>query len=261
MSLNGQVAVVTGSTSGIGNGIASALASRGCSLIITGLADQETINRVVTTIKSEYKVEATFVPGDLCSVEAIEEFCKQVLQLYPAGIDILVNNAGVQHLDLVEDYPTEKWDTMVAVSLSAPFHLMKAFVPGMKAKGWGRIVNISSQMGIISGPGKAPYSAVKAGLIGLAKGVALEGAPHGITCNCICPGFADAPIFRATAEKIAKEQNISTEEALRRGFSKNPTGKPVTISEIAELAMFMCSDAGASMNGSAVVMDAGFTSQ
>ncbi|XP_060080373.1 D-beta-hydroxybutyrate dehydrogenase-like [Ylistrum balloti] len=261
MSMQGKVAVVTGSTSGIGYGIATALASRGCSLIITGLADQATIDQVITTLKSDYKVEATFVPGDLRSVTSIENFCKQVLELYPTGVDILINNAGVQHLDLVEDYPTEKWDMMVAVSLSAPFHLMKAFLPGMKTKGWGRIVNMSSQMGMISGPGKAPYSAVKAGLIGLAKGVALEGAAHGITCNCICPGFADAPIFNRTAEKMAKEQNITTEEALRRGFAKNPTGKPVTISEIAELAMFMCSDAGASMTGSAVLMDAGFTSQ
>ncbi|OWF54481.1 uncharacterized protein LOC110444928 [Mizuhopecten yessoensis] len=261
MSLKGKVAVVTGSTTGIGYGIATALAARGSALIITGLADQDTIDRVIGTIKSEHKVDATFVPGDLCSVTSLERLCKKVLELYPGGVDILINNAGIQHLDLVENYPTEKWDSMMAVSLSAPFHLMKAFIPGMKAKGWGRIVNMSSQMAMISGPGKAPYSAVKAGLVGLSKGVALEGAAHGVTCNCICPGFADAPMFTTTAKKIAKEQNISTEEALRIGFAKNPIGKPVKISEIAELAMFMCSEAGASMTGSAVVMDAGFTSQ
>lgn len=258
-----RVALVTGSTSGIGLGVADHLAAKGCNIILTGLGDQDVIDNIVAEFKRKYEnIKIDYVPCDLLKPEEIIEFCKTVKNLYPDGVDILVNNAGIQYTALIEDYPKDKWDMMIGVTLTAPYMLIKEFVPDMKRKGWGRIINMSSQMGIISAVEKAPYSAAKAGLIGLTKGVALETAAHGVTCNAICPGFTDAPMFQNQINTYAKKHNMSYDQARTEIFTTaQPNKKPVTIDEISELAVFLCSSGADSITGSSLVIDGGFTAR
>ena len=261
--MENRVAVVTGSTSGIGLGIAHHLADKGCHIILTGLGEQTIIDNLVEEFKKKYtNIKVNYVPCDLLKTEEITGFCKAVKSLYPDGIDILVNNAGIQYTASIEDYPKDQWDMMIGITMTAPYMLMKEFIPDMKKKGWGRIINMSSQMGIISAPEKAPYSAAKAGLIGLTKGVALETAPHGITCNAICPGFADAPIFHNQIRTYAQQHSLSYDQAMAEIFkTAHPTQKPVTIEQISELALFLCSSGADSITGTSLLMDGGNTAR
>ncbi|XP_071086019.1 D-beta-hydroxybutyrate dehydrogenase-like isoform X3 [Haliotis cracherodii] len=166
--MDGKVALVTGSTTGIGLGIANHLAEKGCSIILTGLGSQELINSILEDFK-KYKGRVDYVPADLIDPVSIATFCDKVCDIHPDGVDILVNNAGIQYVRAVEDYPLEKWNEMIAITMTAPFLLTKHFLSRMKQKGWGRIINMSSQMAVISTQGKAPYSAAKAGLVGFTK--------------------------------------------------------------------------------------------
>lgn len=262
MSLEGKIAIVTGSTSGIGLGIARTLADNGCSVILTGLGELSVIESLLQDFMSKYKGRTEFIDCDLKSVASIGEFCNKVSALYPDGIDILVNNAGIQYVAPIEEYPIEKWDEMMAVNLSAPFHLIRYFLPGMKKKEWGRIINIASQMWIISQQGKVPYTVSKGGLAAMSKGVALEAAAYGVTSNAICPSYVDSPIAQAQIEALRKKQRIATyEEAKKKFYDCHPTKKPVTIQQVADLVIFLCSSGADSMTGSPIVMDAGNTSQ
>ncbi|KAK3605587.1 hypothetical protein CHS0354_005894 [Potamilus streckersoni] len=260
--MDGKIALITGSTRGIGLGIARRLAENGCYIVLTGLGDQQSIDKIVQEFQSSYSVKVNFVPGDLRDPSSIRQLCEKVTELYPEGIDILLNNAGIQHVAAIDEYPVEKWDDMMAISLTAPFYLIRHFLPYMKKKGWGRIINTASQMAVISAPGKAPYSAAKAGLVGLTKGVALEAAEYGVTCNAICPGFADTQILEGQARMLSEKMNITCEEAKQKFFaSKHPTQKLVEINQIAGMVLFLCSPDADNVTGSSLMMDGGFTIQ
>lgn len=231
--MDGKIALVTGSTSGIGLGIAHLLAKQGCSVILTGLGEEALINKIVQDFKSNYKSKIDFVPVDLRSVSSIHTFCAAVTSIYPEGVDILVNNAGIQHVAPIEEYPDSKWEELMAVNLSAPFHMIKYFLPFMKKKGWGRIINVASMVGVITIPQRTVYGTTKAGVIGLSRGVSMEAAPYGVTCNAICPGFTDAPVVETRVRDFAKEHNLSEEEAKKQLFaSLNPTKIPITIDQV-----------------------------
>ncbi|XP_067668753.1 D-beta-hydroxybutyrate dehydrogenase-like isoform X2 [Haliotis asinina] len=260
--MEGKVALVTGSTSGFGLGIANQLAAKGCSIILTGLGSQELIDSIVNDFKSKYTSRVDFVPVDLRTTESVQGFCDKVTSLYPNGVDILVNNAGTIYNAPVEELPLDKWNDVMTVSVTSPFLLIKHFLPGMKRKGWGRIINMSSQMGVISLAGRSAYCASRSGLIGLSRCVALEAAPYGITCNAICPGFANAPMSHGLIRDYANKNNLTFDEAMQVFVEKNnPTKKPVEINEICGLVEFLCSSSACNMTGAPILVDAGFTSQ
>lgn len=261
MSLSGKVALVTGSTSGIGLGIAERLASASCDVIITGFGEQSVIDGIVERIKSNSGVGCQFLGADLKDETSITEMCRQVQTLYPAGVDILVNNAGFQHVCPIDEYPVSVWHDMIAVQLTAPFLLIKHCLPYMKNKGWGRIVNTSSQMGLISAPGKVPYSVVKSGLIGLTKGTALECAEFEVTVNAICPGFVETDLVKQQIADIAKEKSITYEKSRTEFFNRHPNKKPISVEEVAHLVHFLCSPEAGSITGSSYSIDAGYTAQ
>ncbi|GFR96369.1 D-beta-hydroxybutyrate dehydrogenase [Elysia marginata] len=207
--LTGKIALVTGSTSGIGLCL---LASRGCSVVLTGLVSLEKGQEQVEEFTRKYTGKFHFLEGDFSRSEEVEKLGQDVLSIYSDGIDILVNCAGIPGRSPIEQMTTEHWQMTMAINLTAPFLLTRSFFPSMKKKGWGRIINISSTMGLVAGYGKAAYCSTKSGLLGLTRVTALEGAPHGVTCNAICPSFTDAPMCYSIIEKDAKEQGISFEE-------------------------------------------------
>ncbi|KAL4220575.1 hypothetical protein ACF0H5_020973 [Mactra antiquata] len=257
-----RVAFVTGSTSGIGLGIVRKFASLGYDIIITGICEQSVIDEIQKEFKQNYKGECTYVSADFTNQDEIQAMCENIIKKYPNGIDILVNNAGFQHVAMVDEYPIKIWNDMIAVHLTASFLLIRFFLPFMKKKGWGRIVNTSSQMGLISTPGKTPYSAAKAGLIGLAKGTALEAAPYGITCNCICPGYVETELVIKQIKKMALDENKSFEDKRSEFFgSIHPTKKAVSIDQVAGLVSYLCSDEAGSTTGSSISIDGGYTAQ
>ncbi|XP_060608059.1 D-beta-hydroxybutyrate dehydrogenase-like [Ruditapes philippinarum] len=256
-----RVALVTGSTSGIGLAISRRFALSGHDVIITGIAEQEAIDKILDEFKN-YKVRCSYVGGDFTKEEDMMKLCKDITAIYPEGIDILINNAGFQHVCSIDEYPIDIWNKMVAVHLTASFLLIKYFVPYMKKKGWGRIVNTSSQMGLISTPGKTPYSAVKAALIGLAKGTALETAEYGITCNAICPGYVETDLVTKQIHVMAEKEEKSFEQKRNEFFgSVHPSKKPVTVEQVSGLVLYLCSDDAASTTGSAISIDGGYTAQ
>ncbi|KAL5017514.1 hypothetical protein ScPMuIL_007103 [Solemya velum] len=260
--LKTQVALVTGSTSGIGQGVAESLASRGCNVILNGFGDPNAIKTIQNDIESKYNVEADFVDGDLSKQEEIQKLCQQIDELYPKGIDILVNNAGLQHVSPVEEFPVERWDLLIAVMLSAPFHLTRHFLPKMKTKGWGRIVNLASIHGIVASPNKAAYVSAKHGVLGLTKVVALEAATSGVTCNALCPGFVETEIFKKQIEARAQQEGCSYNEAKRLILQLvHPTMEPVGVDQVSEYVAFICSRAADQMTGSIMTMDGGWTAR
>ncbi|KAI0216270.1 D-beta-hydroxybutyrate dehydrogenase [Lamellibrachia satsuma] len=258
-----KVALVTGSTSGIGLAIALALAKRGCDVIVTGLnaADDPVVDAIKSQLSS-LNVRAEYVGGDLGHLSDIERLCQESIKMFPGGVDILVNNAGFNVVGVVEDFPDDAWDDMVAVMLTAPFRLVKRLVSHMKTKGWGRIINICSQMAVISTPGKSVYSACKAGLAGFTRGVALEAAEYGVTCNAVCPTFADTPILRCQIQDKVNTQGISYELALKTFTDQVPTKKLCTVEQIADLVVFMTlSEASGMINGVDYLIDGGYVAQ
>ncbi|XP_041358969.1 D-beta-hydroxybutyrate dehydrogenase-like isoform X2 [Gigantopelta aegis] len=229
--MEGKTALVTGSTSGIGLGIANHLAEKGCNLILTGLGEQHLIDSIIADFKKKYKGRVDFVPANLSDTNSIAELCTQVSAIYPEGVDILVNNAGIQYVCPIDKYPLDMWNDMMTITVTASFMLIKHFLPKMKERGWGRIVNMSSQMAHVSAVGKAPYSTAKAALIGLTKGVAVECGEYGVTVNAICPGFVDAPMARRQIDAMAAEKGITTDEAKGMFEGMHLTKKAVKISE------------------------------
>ncbi|XP_064615072.1 D-beta-hydroxybutyrate dehydrogenase-like [Liolophura sinensis] len=258
----GKAVLVTGSTSGIGQATARMFLSRGNDVIVTGIADQQTIDDVMKEFKT-LPGKATFVPVNLRDVNSIQAFCEEVDKLYPNGIDVLVNNAGAIFNGPVDEIPKDKWNEVIAVNLSAPFHLIKHFLPAMRRKGWGRIVNMSSQLGLgISMPGRAPYSASKTGLVGLTKAVALDAALCGVTCNAVCPGFCVTSMTDKLFQEYAEKWGIPVLEAKERFIREgHPTGKATEISHITDYIWFLCSPGADNMTGTAVPLDGGNTSR
>ena len=251
--LSGKVAVVTGSTSGIGLGIARALAGAGADVVLNGFGDAAAIQQ---QLKSEFKVRVSHDPADMAQPAEIRRMIER------ASPDILVNNAGIQHVAPVEEFPDERWDAVIAINLSASFHAIKAALPHMRKRGWGRIINIASAHGLVASAHKAAYVTSKHGIVGLTKVVALETAATGVTCNAICPGWVLTPLVQKQIDDLAQRERISGEEAKRRLLAeKQPSGEFATPGEIGALTLFLCSDGAAQIRGASLSIDGGWTAQ
>ncbi|KAK7487797.1 hypothetical protein BaRGS_00020938, partial [Batillaria attramentaria] len=258
--LTGRVALVTGSTSGIGLGIAASLAKRGCDIILHGFGDADVIQHAKKTIEG-HQVRSHVDQTDLCDPSSINKLATSISSIFPEGIDILVNNAGFQSVSGVTEFPLDVWQKMLAVHLTAPFLLIQQLLPNMAKKGWGRIINVSSIHGLVASPYKAAYVSAKHGVIGLTKVVALEAARTGVTCNAVCPGWVETPLFIKQAETRSKEQSISYEDARRQMVGNHPTEEPVKVEDVGELVAFVCSPAASQMTGSSLVVDGGWTAR
>ncbi|WP_439486567.1 3-hydroxybutyrate dehydrogenase [Blastomonas fulva] len=259
--LKGLNAIVTGSTSGIGLGIANVLASKGANLVITGFGDADAIEKERAGLAAKYGVEVVYSNADMSKpddVKVMVELCVEKL----GSVDILVNNAGIQHTDAVEDFPADKWHQVIAINLSGIFFAIQAALPHMKAKGFGRIINIGSVHGLIASKHKAAYVAAKHGVVGLSKVVALENAGTGITSNTICPGWVHTPLVQKQIEAMAADQGISVEAATEKLLiEKQPSKQFATPEQMGELAAFLSSEAAAQITGTAIPVDGGWTAQ
>jgi 3-hydroxybutyrate dehydrogenase len=258
-SLAGRVAVVTGSTSGIGLEIARALAGAGADVVINGLGDQKETEALCNEIVAEHGVKAVFDSANL--VDPVEARKLIVRSVWKFGkVDILVNNAGIQHVNHIENFPDEKWDAIIALNLSAAFHTTKASFGAMKSNGFGRIINIASAHGLVASPFKSAYVAAKHGVVGLTKTVALEGAEFGVTCNAICPGYVWTPLVESQIDSTAMARSLTREEVIRDVLlAAQPTKRFAEAGEIAALAVFLASDSGKSITGAALPVDGGWT--
>src|SRR5215469_7484644 len=221
----GMTAIVTGSTSGIGLGIAHALASGGCNIMLNGFGDASAIEAEQKDIAEKFDVEVAFSPADLSQQAEVSEMIDVATRRF-GRVDILVNNAGIQHTAPIDDFPVEKWDAIIAINLSSNFHAIRAVIPQMKRRNWGRIINIASAHGLVASAGKAAYVAAKHGVVGLTKVVAIETADHGITCNAICPGWVMTPLVAQQVEARAKALGKSFDEAKQEFVAeKQPMGR------------------------------------
>jgi 3-hydroxybutyrate dehydrogenase len=257
--LEGETAIVTGSTSGIGLGIARALAKRGANVVLNGFGDAGEIEIVRASLAMENEVEVAYDGADMSRPEAIVRMIEGAAAHF-GRIDILVNNAGIQHVSPIEEFPPAKWDAILAINLSAAFHTTRAVLAGMKARRWGRIVNIASAHALVASPFKSAYVAAKHGVLGLTKVTALEGAEHGITCNAVCPGYVWTPLVEKQIDDQARSHGIPREQVIRDVLlAKQPTKRFVTVEEIGALTAFLCSDAAASITGTALPVDGGWT--
>jgi 3-hydroxybutyrate dehydrogenase len=259
--LKGRTALVTGSTSGIGLAIARALAQAGANLMLNGFGDKETIEKARAGIETEFGVKAHHSGADMSKSSEIAELVRATEKEFGA-LDILVNNAGIQHVANIEDFPPEKWDAIIAINLSSSFHTIRAALPGMKRRRWGRIINIASAHGLVASGQKAAYVAAKHGLVGLTKVVAIETANAGITCNAICPGWVLTPLVAQQIEARAKQHGQSFDEAKVELVSeKQPMHAYTTPENIGALAVFLAGDAAATITGSAYSIDGGWVAQ
>ncbi|MGZ9083504.1 MAG: 3-hydroxybutyrate dehydrogenase [Rhodoplanes sp.] len=258
--LNGKAAVVTGSTSGIGLGIARAFAREGIHVVLNGFGDKAEIEAERARIERECKVKAFYSPADLTKPAEIADMMKMAEGAFGA-VDILVNNAGIQHVAPVEEFPVDKWDQIIAINLSSTFHTVRAAVPGMKARKWGRIINIASAHSLVASPFKAAYVSAKHGLAGFTKVVALELATSGITINCISPGYVWTPLVEKQIPDQMKTRNMSREQVIEVLLAAQPTKQFVTVDQVAALALYLCSDAAAPVTGANISIDGGFTAQ
>ncbi|OWT56779.1 3-hydroxybutyrate dehydrogenase [Candidimonas nitroreducens] len=259
--LKGKNAVVTGSTSGIGLAIARALAAEGANVVINGFGDAAAIEKERAGLEHDFKVRAYYVGADLSKGPETRAFVEDAVKEL-GGIDILVNNAGIQHTDLIEDFPVERWDAIIALNLSAVFHGTAAALPHMKKQGWGRIINIASAHGLVASSFKCAYVAAKHGVVGLTKVTALENAGNGVTCNAICPGWVRTPLVEKQIQAMAKEKGIDVEAAAKEMlFEKQPSLQFVTPEQLGGAAVFLASDAAAQMTGTTMSLDGGWTAR
>jgi len=257
--LKGKAALVTGSTSGIGLGIAEALAGAGANIVLNGLGDAGEIERLRAGLAQRHGVEVVYQGADMSRPEAIEQMMRSATERFGA-LDVVVNNAGIQHVAPIEEFPLAKWDAILAINLSAAFHTMRLALPGMKKKGWGRVVNIASAHALVASPFKAAYVAAKHGVAGLTKTVALEAAEAGITVNAICPGYVWTPLVEKQIPDTARSRGISEEQVKRDVLlAAQPTKKFVTVEEVAALTLFLCGAAAASLTGAILPLDGGWT--
>ncbi len=259
MTLQGKTALVTGSTSGIGMAIAKGLAAQGANIILNGFGDYDAIEAERAQIAKNTGVKVTYDGADMTKADQIEALVKKA-DADLGGIDILVNNAGVQHVSPIEDFPPEKWDLIIALNLTSSFHTTRLVFAGMKAKKWGRIVNIASAHALVASPFKSAYVAAKHGLLGFTRTIALEGAEFGITANAICPGYVHTPLVDAQIPDTMKARGMTREQVIKDVIlAAQPTKEFVTVEDITALAVFLCSDAGKSINGAPLPIDGGWT--
>ena len=261
MTLKSKNAVITGSTSGIGLAIARALAKEGVNVVINGLGGEAEIEETRATIEREFGVKAIYHPANMLNSGEIADMIHQAERSL-GSVDILVNNAGIQFVSPVEEFPVEKWDQIIAINLSSAFHAIRAAVPGMKARKWGRIINTASAHSLVASPFKSAYVAAKHGIAGLTKTVALEVATHGITVNCISPGYVWTPLVERQIPNTMKARNMTKEQVINDVLLEaQPTKQFVTVDQVAALAVFLCSDAASQMSGANLSMDGGWTAK
>ncbi|BAE51481.1 3-hydroxybutyrate dehydrogenase [Paramagnetospirillum magneticum] len=259
--LNGKRALVTGSTSGIGLGIARALAAQGASVMLNGFGDGAEIEALRAGLAKEFGVTVLYNGADLSKPDGAGVLVRDA-EARLGGVDILVNNAGIQHVSPVEEFPLERWDAVIAINLTSVFQAIRAALPGMKARGWGRIINVASAHGLVASVNKSAYVASKHGVLGLTKVVGLETAETDVTCNAICPGWVLTPLVQKQIDARAEAQGVPVEQAGRDLLSeKQPSKKFTTPEQIGDLAVFLCSGAGANMTGTSLTMDGGWTAQ
>ncbi len=259
--LKGKRALVTGSTSGIGLGIARVLAAQGCDLMLNGFGEAQAIETLRRDIGESSGVRVEYNGADMSRPEQVAALVADA-QDKLGGVDILVNNAGIQHVAPVEEFPPERWDAVIAINLSAAFHAIRAVLPGMQRRDWGRIVNIASAHGLVASANKSAYVAAKHGLVGLTKVVALENAQRPITCNAVCPGWVLTPLVQAQIDARAKATGISVDQASRDLLAeKQPSLRFTTVEQLGGVVAFLCSEAAANMTGTQVPVDGGWTSQ
>ena len=253
-TLEGRIALITGSTQGLGFSAAHRFAAAGAHVVLSGLASAADARSATEAIEA-HGVRAVYAAGDLSRPGDIESIVDTARSAF-GGVDILVNNAVVRHAAPVEAFSAEKWDEGVAVNLSAAFHLIRLTVPMMQAKRWGRILNVSSIYGFKGAANRVAYVTTKTALLGLTRAIALEGLPHGITCNAVCPGTTETPIHEAANAASMATQSLSREEAERRFFStKQPTGKFISADQVAALMVFLCGPDASDITGAAVPVD------
>ncbi|MCJ2048046.1 3-hydroxybutyrate dehydrogenase [Methylobacterium sp. J-078] len=261
MTLKNKTAAVTGSTSGIGLGMARAYAAQGANIVLNGFGKPEDIEAARSGIESTFGVKAIHSSADMTKPAEIEGFVKLAEETF-GSLDILVNNAGMQFVSPIEDFPVEKWDLILALNLSSAFHTMRAAIPGMKQRGWGRIINTASAHSMVASPFKSAYVAAKHGLVGLSKAAALELATHGITVNCISPGYVWTPLVESQIPDTMKARGMTEDEVINEVLLKaQPTKEFVTIDQVAALAVFLASDAASQITGANMAMDGGWTAQ
>ena len=259
--LKGKVAVVTGSTSGIGLGIAQSVAAQGADVVLNGFGDAAAIEKICSDIEQNHGVRAVYSGADLSTAEGaagLIAFAEEKL----GKVDILVNNAGIQHVAPVEEFPVDRWDLVIAINLSSAFHTTRTALPGMRQRGWGRIINISSAHGLVGSVNKAAYVAAKHGIVGLTKVVALETAESGITCNAICPGWVLTPLVHQQINARAEAEHKTVAQAEKDLLSeKQPTLRFATPEQLGALVVFLSSPGGDNMTGTSLPMDGGWTAR
>lgn len=259
--LHGKNAVVTGSTSGIGLGIARALARAGANVMLNGFGDPVEIETIRRELSEEAKTDVLYDRADMTKPPEIAKMIDAATAAF-GQVDILVNNAGIQHVAPIEEFPPEKYDAIIAINLSSAFHTSRAVFAGMKARRYGRIINIASAHGLVASPFKSAYVAAKHGIVGLTKTLALEGAEHGVTVNAICPGYVLTPLVERQIPDTAKARGI-TEEQVRRDvlLAAQPTKAFVSVEALGALAVFLCGEGAGSITGAALPVDGGWTAQ
>jgi 3-hydroxybutyrate dehydrogenase len=259
--IKGKVAVVTGSTSGIGLGIAREFAKGGAQIMLNGLGDAAEIEALRAGLEAEFGVRVLYNGADLSKAEDCVGLIDDA-QARLGAVDILVNNAGIQHVSKVEDFPPERWDAVIAINLTSAFHTIRAALPGMKGRGWGRVVNIASAHGLVASANKSAYVAAKHGLLGLTKVVALECAATPVTCNAVCPGWVLTPLVQKQIEARAAAEGLTVEQAGHDLLAeKQPTRRFTTPEQIGQTCVFLCSDGAANLTGASIPVDGGWTAQ
>jgi 3-hydroxybutyrate dehydrogenase len=259
--LKGKTALITGSTSGIGLGIAQSFAAQGANIVLNGFGPADEIETLRSKMATTHGVTVRYDAADMTKPDAIEAMMSKAIAEF-GSIDLLVNNAGIQHVAPIEEFPVEKWNAIIAINLVAAFHTIRLVLPGMKQRQWGRIINIASAHALVASPYKSAYVAAKHGIAGLTKTVALETAAAGITVNAICPGYVLTPLVEKQIPDTARARGITEAQVIKDVLlAAQPTRKFVTIEQVAALAVYLASDAAASITGALMPIDGGWTSQ
>ena len=255
MSLSGKTAIVTGSNSGIGIGVAHELARAGADIVLNSFTNSDTDHELAASTAKEFGVTVRYIQADMSNADECRALIRQA-----GACDILVNNAGIQFVAPVEDFPAEKWDAIIAINLSSAFHTIAAALPGMRAAGWGRVVNIASAHGLTASPYKSAYIAAKHGIVGLTKTVALETAEDSITCNAICPGYVLTPLVESQIPDQMKVHGMDRETVVRDVLlARQPSKEFATVEQVGGTTVFLCSDAAAQITGTTISVDGGWT--
>ncbi len=254
-------AIITGATSGIGRGVAQTFARAGMNLLINGFGDTAAIEQEIAALQALGASTALHAPADMANPADVAAMVARAEEAF-GSVDILVNNAGVQHVAPIEEFPIEKWDHILAINLSGPFHAIRCAMPGMKRRGYGRIINIASAHALVASPFKSAYVAAKHGLAGLTRTVALEGAPFGVRCNAICPGYVLTPLVERQIPDTMKARGLTREQVIQDVLLQaQPTKDFVSIDQVAGFCAFLASDAADQINGALLSIDGGWTAQ